>query len=341
MNFINNYNNKEKWNQFVVSQQTGSFLQSWEWMEFQKDLGNKVFNIAIEEDNDLIAVCLVIQDKMSLSQTAFSCPYGPVLADSLSLEQKKQALSLIKKEIDKLRTKELLVLFEPKTNDKNVEKFLFELDFKQSVKEIQPKHTLILDLGLSEEDLLKQMHSKTRYNIRLADKKGVEVNESSDKKELQEFFNLLIQTGKRQDFTFNSINYFEKLLNNNQTKIYLAKFQNKVIAGLFMIYFGNTCTYLYGASADEFKNVMAPHLLQWTAIKNAKQKGFKYYDFWGVAPKENLTKREQGWQGITRFKQGFCKECERTEYLGTYEFVYKKFMVFIYRIIQKIKIVSS
>ena len=303
MIFINNYENQQKWDSFVSTQKLGSFLQSWNWSKFQTDLGNKIFRLAIEDEKgELLAVCLLVQDKLSLTQTSFSSPYGPVIKDGLLFDQKKEIFSLLKKEIDKIKTKELVLLFEPKTSDPDLKKIFQELNFVQAKKEIEPKHTLILDINKDENTLLGQMHPKTRYNIRLAEKKGVKINCSKEDLDLKEFFELLKQTAKRQNFSIFNLQYIEKVLKNTNAKVYTAKYNDMTIAAIFVVYFGETATYLYGGSADEYKNLMAPHLLQWTAILDAKKDGYKFYDFWGAAQEGDLSKKEKNWEGLTRFK---------------------------------------
>lgn len=338
MKFIFNYQNLENWDDFVSAQTCGSFLQSAKWFEFQNFLGNKSMRLAVVDDsNNLLASCLLIQDNLSLGMKSLSAPYGPVVKNNLSFDQKKEVLYLLKKEIDKIIKKELLLLFEPMTDDLEIKKIFNELGFKPYQKIIQPRHTLILDITKEKEILLADMHQKTRYNINLATKKGVKIIITNEKKYLEEFYNLLVKTGKRQKFSIAGFGYFEKLLAKTDSKIYLAEYEGKIIAANVMIYFGKNATYLYGATSDENKNVMAPYLLQWQAICDAKENGFEKYDFWGVAGEKDLTDREKDWQGITRFKTGFNPCLPKIEYIGPYEYVNRPMFLFFYRLLQKIR----
>jgi len=166
----------------------------------------------------------------------------------------------------------------------------------KSVTSVQPAKTLLLDLNKTEEELLAEMHQKTRYNIRLAEKKGVVVRESES--ELDSFYDLISNTYNRKGLSVYNKEYYKKLLANfSGAKIYLAEYQGKILCANLVLPFGDTITYLHGGSSEEGKNLMAPHLLQWEAIKKAKELGYKYYDFWGIDEKK--------WPGVTRFKKGF------------------------------------
>jgi lipid II:glycine glycyltransferase (peptidoglycan interpeptide bridge formation enzyme) len=177
---------------------------------------------------------------------------------------------------------------------------------KKFFREITPRHTLIIDLSKSEDEILKDMHQKGRYNIRLAEKKGLTIKEE---KTSNNFYKILEATGKRDGFYINPQKHYEAFLNvlgkKNKAKLFMAYLNDEPIAGILNTYIGNTATYFYGASSNKHRNLMAPYLLQWHAIKEAKKRGFKYYDFLGIAdpqkPKDPL-------KGVTQFKTKFGGE---------------------------------
>jgi len=192
---------------------------------------------------------------------------------------------------------------------------------------VQPARTRILDLNQSEEELLSAMHHKTRYNIRLAEKKGVTI--TIDNGRINEFLVLMHETTKRDNFFAHSDHYYRALASFDPDfiQLVLAEYQGRVIAGGLFSFCAPTATYLHGASANEFRNLMAPYLLQWTAIRKAQGMGLKYYDFYGVDEKK--------WPGVTRFKEGFGGE--EVLYAGTFDLVLKPFWYLVYRLLRAVR----
>jgi lipid II:glycine glycyltransferase (peptidoglycan interpeptide bridge formation enzyme) len=180
---------------------------------------------------------------------------------------------------------------------------LEENQYPKHFKHIIPQHTLAIDLSLSEEEILKKMHPKGRYNIRLAERKQIKVEESKD---VLAFFRILEKTGERDEFNINPYSHYQHLLSTltqeHKAKLYLAYLNDQAIAGIIVTYIGDTATYFYGASDYQYRKQMAPYALQWTAISESKKLGYKYYDFLGIAdpgnPKDPLL-------GVSIFKQKF------------------------------------
>jgi lipid II:glycine glycyltransferase (peptidoglycan interpeptide bridge formation enzyme) len=171
----------------------------------------------------------------------------------------------------------------------------------KTIKSIIPRHTLAIDLTQPLDEILKKMHPKGRYNIRLATKRGIEIKESND---IETFYKLLLETKDRDKFYVNSFEYYKTMFKSLGTnaKLYLAYYKNDPIAGILNTYFKNTATYYYGASSNTHRNLMAPYLLQWHAINEAKNSGFEIYDFLGIADPKN---KKDPLSGVTYFKQKF------------------------------------
>ena len=154
------------------------------------------------------------------------------------------------------------------------------MDNAQHLGQVQPKQTLILDITKTEEELLAQMKSKTRYNIKVAQKHCVQIDEG--KQYLDDFIRLTKKTAERDEFTSHSDNYyrqmFEALSPEGIMKLFVAKDEDKVIVANLVIFFGDWSVYLHGASDYDFRNKMAPYLLQWETIQLAKSHDKKYYD---------------------------------------------------------------
>lgn len=326
---------KQHWNDFVRKNKTGSFLQSWQWADFTLKLHDKGWRFLIEDDSGILAAFFIVKKNLKLKQSQLSCPRGPVIKNGLNVEEQTQVLKLMEKKITELADREKVMVFQcdPFTTKKSLAEKLINLGFNSAPRNDQPKYTLILPLEKDAEELLKQMHQKTRYNIRLAEKKGVKI--VIDNSRLDDFFAILQKTESRQKVKFFSKKYFAEILKLDFVKLYLAEFKGKIIAANIMVFYNDTATYLFGGTDNEYRKHMAPHLLQWQAILDAKKQGFLKYDFWGAAP-ANVTGHEKKWAGVTRFKQGFAPKIDLTKYIGTYEKIYCPFKLKAYRLLQKI-----
>jgi lipid II:glycine glycyltransferase (peptidoglycan interpeptide bridge formation enzyme) len=231
----------------------------------------------------------------------------------------------------------------------NLLKKIDKLKIKKAPHDMQPKQIFSINIDENEDEILSEMKPKTRYNIRLAEKKGVEidsVDRESDKMDqyLSDFLRLTEVMAKRSEINPHPREYYQKMVANisvEKLRLYVAKFEGKVIAGALIVFFGDTATYLHGGSDDEFRNVMAPHLLHWQAILNAKEKGCRKYDFGGIKAEINengkIVPLESKWKGVTRFKLGFSKNAKPLKFLGSYDIVIRSYRYDLYRILQKIK----
>jgi lipid II:glycine glycyltransferase (peptidoglycan interpeptide bridge formation enzyme) len=195
-----------------------------------------------------------------------------------------------------------------------------------------------LDLDKDYEELLVAMHSKTRYNIGLAKKKGLKIEE---RKDLEVFWDLMKRTGERDNFRLHNKKHYEEVLGSNLTSQVIIYFENKPIATGVFIIFGQTFTYLYGASDYEYRQFMAPYLIQDFGINKAKKEGFKKYDFFGIAPvkkdenEEWIYDDKHQYAGVTRFKLGFGGEY--VSLVGTYEIVINKVLYLFVSLVKKIR----
>jgi len=267
---------------------SGKFLQSKEWAEFQERLGRKTFRVN---------GALVIKMPLMFGFFYFYSPKDGIF----NLD-----------EIKKLAQKEKTVFLRIEPPEAPPKGFI-------KIKDIQPKCTLITDISKPEDKLLAEMHEKTRYNIRLAERKGLRI----ENKGFDNFYDLLQKTSARQKIKLHSRDYYKKLAEFNE--IFIAYHENKPAACAMVNFYEDTATYLHGGSDEKYKNLMAPHLLHWEIIKTAKSRGIKFYDWWGIDEKK--------WPGITRFKRGFGgKElCSP----GTFDFPINKFIYRIYHYARK------
>jgi len=337
-------NQKGQWNDFIKANALdGGLLQSWQWGDFKKSLGHQVWRVGLVDQGQILIASQLIRHKKLAFNFLYS-PRGLVISKEVMRQMKiKEVLGQFLIEIKDLAKKQKAIFLRvdpawPRTSPRLLpdpgrgksgdvlpEKFLTEAGFKSIENLIQPIHTLILDLTKNSEELLAQTHHKTRYNIGLAERKGLTVK--ADHNQLDVFYNLLSKTKERQAIGIHSKKYYQKMTEvlapEKMLNIFTAEFQGKNLAAILVAYFNQTAYYLHGGSDPAFRQLMAPHLLQWTAIQEAQKNGYKFYDFWGVAPDVVKIKREENWRGITRFKRGFAPAAPIVEYAGLFELAYR------------------
>lgn len=315
----------------------GGFLQSNEWIKFQNNFGVNNHNIS---DEDFWSN--VLEYNLPLVGKYFYIPRGPVTDRNIKKDQLRKCVNdLI--ELAKINKASWIRI---DNADKNSKEIIKDLNYQlvKAPHDMQPKQLFVIDINQDEEGILAQMKPKTRYNIKLAQKKGVKIealdNLKNNQEKVEKFLELIEKTGSRKGLSFHPKEYYQKMLsciNSDNLKLYLAIYKDRVIAGALLVFYGEMAVYLHGASSDEDKNIMAPFLLQWQMIKDSKERGAKKYDLGGVSIGEENKERELKWQGVTRFKQGFSKNSEPLEFSGSYDIIVNPFRYWIYRAIQRMK----
>ncbi len=203
----------------------------------------------------------------------------------------------------------------------------------------QPESNLIMEISAPEEELLLSMKQKTRYNIRMALKKGVRVKvyrfgDDEFERYLKVFFGLVQETARRKGVRFHSYDHYGlmfAILPPESIALYVGKFGEDIVAINIVTYYEDTATYLHGAFGGAHPSVGVPFLLQWQAIFDARSEGYKYYDFGGFFPDTN----DKGKAGITRFKNGFAPKTPPTVTAGSWDIVFSPMRYRLYRFLQK------
>ena len=315
-----------------------SLLQTKEWLDFQESIGHKTWQF-----NDGKIRANIIQHKVAFGKNYLYIPHGPeIFFDNVQGGLKNEIdnfLSYLKKLAKE--NKSIFVKFEPLTDV--VTELVFRKGVKKSKKHIQPQKTVIINLSLSEEDLLSRMHHKTRYNIKVAERNQIKIENSND---LNAFWELLKKTSKRDRFYSHNKEYYKKLLalDSGELKVnlVLAYYNDKPVAGAIILCYGDTAYYLHGASDYEARSLMAPYALHWEIMKalkglNSKFKiqNSKFYDLWGIDA--------QKWPGVTRFKLGWLGSPKQgegggrlVEYPGSFDIVISKFWYLVYNLARRI-----
>ncbi len=329
-----------------VKDNNGSFLQSKEWQLFQKSLNRKSFIVGAYEKNseNIVFTALIIKQNLPFDKSYYYCPRGPVLSEKYksNYDIYKFALKNIIDET-KLTAKEdraIYLKIDPEWEEKEpITDILIQTHFVKAQKNVQTKETLILDISKPEEQILKEMKQKTRYNINLAKRKRIKIV-SSDNPSAEEFggfWSLMQKTTSRKEFRSHSKEYYKNQFqiksSNFQNKLFIAYYKKEPIVANIVNFFADKATYLYGASSDEYKNVMAPHLLQWIQIQEAKKLEMKKYDFWGICSDHSTKQEKTRWQGFTKFKKGFGGR--EISYVGSWDYVFNKKWYFLYNLAKK------
>jgi len=202
---------------------------------------------------------------------------------------------------------------------------------------VQPQDTVILPLDADAEALLDGMHKKTRYNIRLAEKKGVEIRQYEGDKALEilpAWYEIYKETGLRDGISLHPESYYRQLIKqaadrpgvNPEISLYMAYHDKQALGGIIVARYGGRSVYMYGASSDLKRELMPNHLVQWQAITDARREGAAEYDFFGIPPADDP---EHPMHGLWRFKTGFGGEIRH--YLGAWDYPVRPAVYSLYR----------
>lgn len=345
-------------------EQAQRFLQTDFWADFKTAHGWKKYSFILSPDGTVSernsenqsapdrTIISVLVRKFSLKLTAFYIAYVPMAPECANLEFIETVSANLKKYLPK---NTVYIRFDPPVGfataterDEAVEKLRHNRNTKARPASVcvQPPDTTILGLNKSCDELLAAMKSKWRYNIRLSQKKGVEVSYyTADSPEFEtvfdQFYSLFEITGKRDGVNFHAKSYYKDLLERGkpsvcadgpQIRLYLAKHEDDYLAGIITLFCKREAVYLYGASGNLKRNLMPAYLLQWTAIQDAKKYGCPEYDFYGIPPTDA---ENHPMHGLYLFKTGFGgQEIHR---IGSIDVPLRSVMYSLYSAAEKIR----
>jgi lipid II:glycine glycyltransferase (peptidoglycan interpeptide bridge formation enzyme) len=309
---------KDQWNDIATHP-----LQSWEWGEFRSRMDVDVVRLGIFENNKLIEGWQLTFHR--IPYTPFSVGYfpkGPLPTAKMLSELKKLGV----------KKNALFIQFEP---DVPLEEPFTLSNFpslKRAHRPLFTKYNFVLDLTKPEEELLKQMHPKTRYNIRLSQRRGVTVKEDNSDRAFATYIRLSEETTHRQKFYAHNKKYHKTLWSilrkSGMARLFTATYQNTILSAWIIFTWKDTIYYPYGASSREHKELMAPNLLLWEIARWGKTNGFYYFDLWGaMGPNPDI---RDPWYGFHRFKQGYSPQF--LEYVGSFDLVIRPFFYNIFTI---------
>lgn len=294
-------------------------VQSWEWGEFRKSTGLDLIRLGHFDGNKLVcAYQLTFHPVPIFTQTIGYLPKGPMpdkkMVEALTALGAKKNAAYIKIEPN-------VVLADGKAQETNDS--LRSLGLVPSKKSLFTKFNFWVDLTKSEDQLLSAMHPKTRYNIGIAQKKGVEVYDSVDDRDFEIYLKLYFETTKRQKYFGHTQGYhkliWQTLKPAKMARVLIAKYSRKPLVAWMLLNFGDTLYYPYGGSSAEYREVMASNLVAWEAIKLGKKMGMHVFDMWGALG-PNASEKDP-WYGFHRFKAGYGPM--HIEYVGTFDLILK------------------
>lgn len=337
---ISEIKSKTLWEKFFNQEGSPSFLQAWEWGEFQKSLGDEIIRLGVYNQNQIIAIAQVIKIKAKRGNFLF-LPHGPIISTKNSNIKLQKLIKAILEYLVKIAKKENLTFIRIapilKNHPQNQQIFK-NLGFKTAPIYLHSETVWQLALDSDEKTLLAKMRKTTRYLIKKAFRDNVIVEKRVDLKAIDDFYQIYEQTSQRERFQpftkeyikkeFEAFNQTKKALFlfarlNNPNQPYLVNpSQNPqsfpYLASALIIFTNSTAFYHQGASLHS--KVPASYLLQWEAIREAKNRGCQFYNFWGIFDEESK-RTPRSWKGLTLFKTGFGGE--KIAYLPTQDYILK------------------
>ena len=316
---------RDSYHQFLDSCPYGHFMQTWEWGEVKRLTDWRPTRLGAFREGSLAGVVSVLErDLPYVNKPLLYVPAGPCVDYDSDPEIARALLEAV---CDLGREKgAVFVKADPvvPAEHPHIEGILREAGFKRlqrglDFESIQPRFVWQLPLeGKDADDLMKGFHSKTRYNIRLARRKGVEIRAAESEKDLKRFYEVLRETSSRQSFMIRGYEYYlaiwREMIERDLARLFLAEYEDQLLAGTMAFITQRHCWYVYGASSNRHRNVMPNYLLQWTMINWALERGCDIYDFRGISGDPSP---DNPLYGLYRFKKGFGGYM--VEYVGEYD----------------------
>jgi lipid II:glycine glycyltransferase (peptidoglycan interpeptide bridge formation enzyme) len=322
--------NKEEWEEFLSNCTDKTFLQSWNWGDFNLAQGSKIWRLGAFNGVNLLAIALVVKIAARRGTFLF-VPHGPVFAKGLALKDKKDILELVLLHLSESVKEErasfvrIAPILDASEENENI---FIDLGFRRSPIHMHPEVTWELNIDKPEEQLLLEMRKTTRYLIRQAEKNSdIEIIKSNNIEDLKLFWPAYKDTAKRHHFVVFSEKYLEREFNSfapdDQIMIFLGKYKDKVVSASIFVFWQDRCFYHHSGSLSKYNKIPVSYLLQWEAIKEAKRRGCRVYNFWGISPdiktEQDAVKSKHPWAGLSLFKMGFGGS--KKEYVETQDLI--------------------
>ncbi len=305
---IKQITDKSQWENFVALNKESTFLQSWNWGEFNKNTGEKIWRLGIFDGEELKVVALVIKVNAKRGSFLF-VPHGPAIKVSNIQYPISNIMQILfrylktlgkEEKIDFIRISPLL-----ENTPENLEIFRSYGFRNAPIHMMHPETTWLLDTTKTEYEILKGMRKTHRNLIRRAEKEGVKIIRSTNEKYLKAFYEIHMETVERHKFVPFSYDYIKSEIDafksDDQISIFSAEYKGEIVSSAIIVFYGSQAFYHHGASSLKYDKIPSSYLVLWEAIRETKKRGKEIFNFYGIV--ENKPKHP--WTGLSKFKQGF------------------------------------
>lgn len=313
--------NKKEWDKFVTSHEEANFLQSWDFYEFHQARGEEIVRRVAEKDGKIVAAYAGEVEHAKRGRH-MAIAGGPIL-DWSDKKVVKAVFDDIKEQGKTLNCVFVRVRPQCEDNEKDV-KIFRDYGFKKAPMYLSVEYAGVLDLNKNEEEIMVGMRQRLRRALRKGAKNNIEIEKSTNPKDIHTFYEIQLQTAKRHDFYAFSEDFltkqFEAFAPNGEAVLYTAKHEGEILAQNFMIFYGNEASYHYGVSSELGTKLSGAPLLHMEAMRDARKRGIKRYNFWGIVAEDDTKHR---FYGVSVFKRGFG--VDELKYLPAQDLILKPF----------------
>lgn len=313
---------RARFDAFVSSSPLADVLQSYEWGEVKRGSGWDAIRLLVEDDRgEARGACSVLRTHpVRGAPPLLYVPRGPVLD-----YRDEEALDALLRGVRERAGGAFLLKCDPPVEaGSEAAEALARAGLRRvssgAFGGVQPTAVMVLDLTTDVDKVFEGFKSKWRYNVRLAERKGVTVRMGT-REDLDDFYAILRETARRDGFVVRGRGYFQTLWDvlepAGMLRLFVASYEGVPVAGIMLMCMGERAIYTYGASSNEHRNVMPNHLIQWHAIRWAAESGYRVYDFRGVSPVRDGVPVQPHIAGLNRFKEGFG--ARYVEYAGEFD----------------------
>ena len=325
---------RTEWDKFITSFEDTNFLQSWDFYEFHISRGKQVVRRLLKDKDGKIVAAYAGVVETAKRGTYMAIAGGPILD-----WKNKSVIKTVFKDIEEQGKKHRCVFVRVRPqlelSDRSL-KLMNELGLKKAPMYLSVEYAGILNLEKSEEEILAAASQGFRRKLRKAEKEGITVETSTDPAIVKTFYNLEVEHAKRQGFVAFSEDFLTKqfaaFAKNNEVLIYTAKKDGEILAENFMIFYGNEASYHYGVSSPLGTKYSAAPLLHMEAMREARKRGIKRYNLWGIV---GLDETRHRFYGVSEFKRSFG--CEEFKYTPAHDLILNKFKYLLNKTVETIR----